>query len=179
MGGKKVPEKMKSIANGISLAAIILPLIEPTVNLIHNQIDRIAEEKRQLVEVPELYSKSFPLTVEQASKLLTEFGFKYEMVQLPLIAANAKYRDCFDSQVIGTYPKAKQKVKPGSNILIKYITQEVIDESKKIFESEVQQRTEQKNKAKQKARGVINATKNGVQKIPNIFMKSSKEDINE
>ncbi len=179
MGEKKVPKRFKNITTGISLAATIFPLIEPTINLIHGQINKIAEEKRQLVDVPELYSKGFPLTVDQASKLLNELGFKYEIIQLPLIAANTKYRNCFDHQVVETHPKAKQKVKPGSNILIKYITQEVIDESKRMFESESQQKEEQKTKAKQTINGVIKATKNGVQKIPNIFIKKSKEDTDE
>ena len=170
---------MKGIAAGISLAATVLPLVEPAINIAQDQINKIAEERNQLVEVPELYSKGFPLTIEQATKLLDGLGFKFELIKLSISDAKSKYKDCFDLQVIETHPKAKQKVKPGSNILIKYITQEVIDESQKIFEEAVKQKIANKEKTKQTVTNAIDVAKKGVQKIPSVFTKRNKEDADE
>lgn len=192
MSDKKPPKNVGGIAAGITMAASVIPLVKPAIDMAREQIDKVAENRKRLVAVPELYSKGFPLTTEQAMKLLGELGFKFELVKLSLKEVNVKYRDCFDSQVIETHPKAKQKVEPGSSVLIKYITQEVIDESQRLFDEvekrkvqlsleKATKRSERKEKTKQVMADVIGTAKRGVENIPSILHKKkySEEEQDE
>ena len=105
--------------------------------------------------------------------------------------ANIQYRHCFDSQVIKSHPKSKTKVERGTAVLVKYIPQEVIDESRRMFDisekhKEEQhleksiKRTERKENAKRVVNGIISTVQESAKKIPSAFHKSTeKEDHNE
>ena len=162
-----------------SVSNTVVPLAKPAIDLACEQINASAEQHRQLIEVPELYSKGFPLSVEQAIKQLEERGLTYELIPLSLNDASEKYWNCISSQVIETLPAAKQKVKPGSRILVKYITQDVIDKSKEMYDHAENQKLLQKEKAKQAVSDAFGAAKKGVQKIPSIFAKKDKKDQEE
>lgn len=162
-----------------SLANTVVPLAKPIIDTANKQINESAEAHRQLIPVPELYSKGFPLTVEQSIKLLEEKGFTYELISLTLNDACEKYRNCFDLQVIETLPSAKQKAKPGSRILVKYITQEVIDKSIKIFEENEERRAKRKEETSKAMTSTVDAAKRGFRKISSVFGKKEKEDVDE
>lgn len=180
-----------NIAAGVAMAASIVPLVKPAIDAVRDYADKTIEERKKLVSVPELYSKEYPLSVEQAVEILESCGLKATLVKMSTADANIQYRHCFDSQVIKSLPKSKTKVERGTAVLIKYITQEVIDESQQMFDiSEKRKeeqhfeksvkRTERKEKTKQVASGIIGTVQESTKKIPSAFHKSTKkEDCNE
>ncbi len=181
---KNSNKNVSGIAAGISMVASVLPLVKPAIVAVRDYADKSIEERKKLIAVPELYSKEYPLTIEQAVAILESCGLKATRVKSAISDADIKYRACFDTQVIKSHPKAKQKVERGTSVLVKYVTQEVIDESQRLYElsekykaemqeSKLIKQTERKEKTKQVLTDVVDTTKRGVQNIP-IFKK--KED---
>lgn len=193
MGNKdKTSKNTGGVAAGIAMAASVLPLVKPAVDTIRDYVDKTIEERKKLVSVPILYSKEYPLTVEQAVEMLNSYGLKSILVKMTIAEADARYRTCFDSQVIKTQPRAKQKVERGASILVKYITQEIIDESQRLFDEAEKQKAEllfekrikhsdRKEKTKRVVTGITGMVKQGVEKIPSILYKkkSIKEEQDE
>lgn len=180
-----------NIATGIAMAASVLPLVKPAIETVKEYSDKIIEDRKKLVSVPELYSKEYPLSIEQAAEILESCGLKMTTIKTSISDADIKFRNCFDLQVLKTKPKAKQKVERGSRVLVKYITQEVIDESQRMFELSEKHKRElsleksirqakQKEKTKRVIAGAVDAAKQGVKKIPTVFRENSeKENHNE
>jgi len=180
-----------NIAAGVAMAASIVPLVKPAIDAVRDYADKTIEERKKLVAVPELYSKEYPLSVEQAVEILESCGLKATLVKMSTADANIQYRHCFDSQVIKSHPKSKTKVERGTAVLVKYIPQEVIDESRRMFDisekhKEEQhleksiKRTERKENAKRVVNGIISTVQESAKKIPSAFHKSTeKEDHNE
>lgn len=180
-----------NIAAGVAMAASIMPLVKPAIDAVRDYADKTIEERKKLVAVPELYSKEYKLSVEQAVEILESCGLKATLVKMSTTDANIQYRHCFDSQVIKSLPKSKTKVERGTAVLVKYITQEVIDESQQMFaisekhkeerqlEKSIKQ-AERKEKTKQVISGIIGTVQKSPQKISSAFYKSTKkEDCNE
>lgn len=188
MSEKKSSNKnVGGIAAGITMAASVLPLVKPAIDAVRDYADKSIEERKKLIAVPELYSKEYPLTIEQAVAILESCGLKATLVKAGISDADIKYRTCFDTQVIKSHPKAKQKVERGTSILVKYVTQEVIDESQRLYElsekhkAEVQEakltkQAERKEKTKQVMTDAVDTAKRGIQKIP-VFKKKEKEEV--
>ena len=59
-----------NIAAGVAMAASIVPLVKPAIDAVRDYADKTIEERKKLVAVPELYSKEYPLSVEQAVEIL-------------------------------------------------------------------------------------------------------------
>lgn len=188
MSEKKLPKTPAgNIAAGIALVTSVAPLVKPAIDAVRTYADKVIDDRKSLVSVPELYSKEYPLTVEQAVELLENCGLKATLVKMAITDAAAQYSGCFPSQVIKTRPRSKQKVERGSSVLVKYITQEVIDESKRMHEiSEKHKielvyaqnihRIEKKEKTKRAVIGTLNAAKQGLNKIPKAFRKQENSD---
>ena len=187
----KVAKGAGGIATGITMVASVLPLLKPAIDTVRNYADKSIEERKKLVTVPELYSKEYPLTIEQAIDMLNSYDLKATLVKATITDANIKYRTCFDSQVIKTQPKARQKVERGTSILVKYITQDVIDESQRLFENAEKQKADllvekntkrsvRKEKTKQVVSGITDTVKQKVAKLPSIIHnKNSVKDEEE
>lgn len=187
---KNSNKNVSGIAAGITMAASVLPLVKPAIDAVRDYADKTIEERKKLVAVPELYSKEYPLTKEQAVEILDSCGLKATLVKAAISDANVQYRNCFDMQVIKSHPKAKQKVERGSSVLVKYITQEVIDESQKMYELAEKQKTEmqiakvtkqeeRKEKTKQMMTDVMSNARKGIEKIPVFKKKDTPDDVSE
>lgn len=187
---KNSNKNVSGIAAGITMAASVLPLVKPAIDAVRDYADKTIEERKKLVAVPELYSKEYPLTKEQAVEILDSCGLKATLVKAAISDANVQYRNCFDMQVIKSHPKAKQKVERGSSVLVKYITQEVIDESQKMYELAEKQKTEmqiakvtkqeeRKEKTKQMMTDVMSNARKGIEKIPVFKKKDAPDDVSE
>lgn len=178
----------KAIEKGVEKSVEALgKQVSKTVNAVQDHMSKVAEEQRRLITVPDLCVKGYPLTIEQATEQLNGCDLNATLVVASIKDANPKYRTCFPSQVIGSHPKANQKVEPGSYIKVKYITQEVIDESQRLFEKAEKEKekkqydraeklSEQKEKAKQAATGAIDTAKKMMDKIPPIPRKKKRID---
>lgn len=187
---KNSNKNVSGIAAGITMAASVLPLVKPAIDAVRDYADKTIEERKKLVAVPELYSKEYPLTKEQAVEILDSCGLKATLVKAAMSDANVQYRNCFDMQVIKSHPKAKQKVERGSSVLVKYITQEVIDESQKMYElaekqkaemqiAKVTKQEERKEKTKQMMTDVMSNARKGIEKIPVFKKKDTPDDVSE
>lgn len=190
-GEKKTPKTTSNIATGIAMAASIVPLVKPAIDAVRDYADKTIEERKKLVVVPKLYSSEYRTTSQQAVEILTSLGLKVVLSPTLIADANEKYKNCIDNQVIKSEPKAKQKVEPGTTVRVLYITQEVIDESQRMFcESEKRKaellhektirRYERKEKTKRVVSDVTDTIKRGVGKIPSVLnKKNNKEEHNE
>lgn len=108
-------------------------------------IDRIPKKEElgpseELIFMPELCSKKFPLKLDEAKELLESRGLKALSIEVRLRDACVKYKDCFELQVVGSDRKPNSKLKPGDTVIVQYVTQEVINESRRIFEEAEQQK---------------------------------------
>lgn len=160
--------------------------INKTAQTASSILKLIYDEKKNntSVSIPKLYSREYQLTIEQAFEILSNYGLKAVAVKTQLKEADIKFKNYFDNQVISTDPKAGQKVKPGDTILVKYITQEVINESQRLFEkseaekeqaefNKLSKKIEQKEKRTQLLSEIINTTKTSIKKLPTTVKKKN------
>ena len=167
-----------NIGGTLGLVAGIVGAVTP---LAVELIDRIPKKEElgpseELIFMPELCSKKFPLKLDEAKELLESRGLKALPIEIRLRDASSKYKDCFDFQVVGSDQKPNSKVKPGDTVIVQYVTQKVIDESRRIFEEAEQEkaalkqeravkRAEQIERAKIVAGGTAAKARAGVEKM--------------
>ena len=131
-----------SRGNGIRLATITMEAVAALVPMAHELMERlpiskpVQKSQRELVDIPPLYSKNESIELNRAVELLIAYGLKPEPVELYIPDARIEYRGHFNLQVVDANFMHRQKVELGSPIIIRYITQEVIDESQKLFDEE-------------------------------------------
>lgn len=175
-------DSKKQKGNISGTIGMLIGLIGAAAPIITTALEKMPakSEPRQtaesLVIIPDLYTKGFPLTLEQASEKLSSEGFKVISSKMTLKDAKPKYRECIDMQVVDSRPRSRAKAKPGTTVIVRYITQDVIDESQKTFYEEERRKLEKKaqrtagrqkqlEQTKQFAAGVINKTKNSAKKM--------------
>lgn len=175
--------KIVTAVSGV-VAALAVPVIEKVTENMNGHKDSSSVEPDNTIKVPELGSKDFSIDVEQALTILSDSSLKGVKSKLQIKDARVKYRDCYDGQVLYSNPKQGTPVKSGSTVYVKYITAEVINESKRIFEEQERQRAEAKEKRtirnqeirdgiKANAVGLADGAKNGVKRI---FIKQKGND---
>lgn len=132
----KAKKPIGNVGGKLGVVAGIMSAVTPiAVEL----IDRLPEKKEQapaeeLIFMPELCSKKFPLTLSEAKELLESRGLKALSIEVRMRDACAKYKDCFEFQVVGSDRKANVKLKAGDTVIVQYVTREVIEESQRIFD---------------------------------------------
>lgn len=167
-----------NIGGTLGLVAGIVGAVTP---LAVELIDRIPKKEElgpseELIFMPELCSKKFPLKLDEAKELLESRGLKALSIEVCLRDACVKYKDCFELQVVGSDRKPNSKLKPGDTVIVQYVTQEVINESRRIFEEAEQQkaalkqeravkRAEQMERAKAVAGDTAAKARAGVEKM--------------
>lgn len=167
-----------NIGGTLGLVAGIVGAVTP---LAVELIDRIPKKEElgpseELIFMPELCSKKFPLKLDEAKELLESRGLKALSIEVRLRDACPKYKDCFELQVVGSDRKPNSKLKPGDTVIVQYVTQEVINESRRIFEEAEQQkaalkqeravkRAEQMERAKAVAGDTAAKARAGVKKM--------------
>lgn len=167
-----------NIGGTLGLVAGIVGAVTP---LVVELIDRIPKKEElspseELIFMPELCSKKFPLKLDEAKELLESRGLKALPIEVRLRDACVKYKDCFELQVVGSDRKPNSKLKPGDTVIVQYVTQEVIDESRRIFEEAEKQkaalkqeravkRAEQMERAKAVAGDTAAKARAGVEKM--------------
>ena len=174
----KPKEPNGNIGGTLGLVAGIVGAVTP---LAVELIDRIPKKEElgpseELIFMPELCSKKFPLKLDEAKELLESRGLKALSIEVRLRDACVKYKDCFELQVVGSDRKPNSKLKPGDTVIVQYVTQEVINESRRIFEEAEQQkaalkqeravkRAEQMERAKAVAGDTAAKARAGVEKM--------------
>ena len=143
----------------ISIATAAIGVIPAIIDKVEPLVVKKESDGTGSVTIPSLYDAGFPLTLEQASELLTNYGFKVLPSQIPMSQAASKYRACFDHQVIDSKPKQGQKAEAGSTVFVKYITKDVVEASQLIFEEEEKHKEEVKQAKAEKRAARVEQTK--------------------
>lgn len=128
----------ESIAPTVLSALTMAPAI---ITAIEKLIDKLPDIPSKVV-VPQLYDLGFPLRLDQAVTMLTNAGLTAMPSELDIKEADPQYRNCVNSEVVGSNMRPKQKVNVGSTVIVRYVTQEVINESKRLFEESEKQKAE-------------------------------------
>lgn len=129
--------------------------ILPSVKLID---ELIIQRKENKVRVPNLNKKGFPITVDDAEKRLKKSGLEICKIPLTIQNAESKYRNCRVDEVISSSEKQGTLVDVGYTIDVRYIPEEVIRESQRMFEESELKKQDKKDRAK-------NTLKRGADKI--------------
>lgn len=172
MDKKANDEVVKVISAVGGLIVAVTPIVEKIINKGANG----SPEENNNVIIPLLYQKGFPINLEQGKTLLIEQGLKVSTSKLRINKADPRYKDFEDTQIIGSSPKQGTKVKSGTTVCLRYITQDVIDASQKIFddnvkwkleikEQKINKRIERNEKIKEHAVRPLNIVKKNVRKI--------------
>lgn len=179
----KKTQKLKKAASGLAqvgkMASDVVGIAE-SVNSLSTLatpvVEHVIENRKSLITIPELYSEDFSLSLEQAKELLNHYGLTTMDVELSIKDAKSEYRNCFVSQVVDSRPAQKQNVKPGTMVVLRYVTSEVIEESQRLFEEyqnikkemenkKALKRLEQKEKTKKMLLETVSKAKSDVNKI--------------
>lgn len=182
----KVAANVKGFGSVAAVIGVVSPLVEPVVDIAKDKI----KERRELLTVPSLCSKGFPIPKEQAVEVLSQIGFVPVPSELPIYEAKPKYRNCDCFQVIKTDPPKGKKLAKGQSVVVSYITQKVIDESKRLFEEEQarkadekaereKKRADQQELNKKRVNEIKGKLKSGAEKLAPKHNKKSKENDNE
>lgn len=131
-----------NIGGKLGLVAGIVSAVTPVAIEFIDRIPRKdeTEPSEELISMPELCSKKFPLKLDEAKELIEGHGLKALPIEVRIRDAHVRYKDCFDLQVVACNKKANSKLKPGEVVIIQYVTREVIDESLRIFEEAERQK---------------------------------------
>lgn len=158
----KTPKVGGNNSNGavgviLGLAALIGPHISDIIDYLLPRLPKPGPKPKQpedpnYVDMPNVLNKKFTLTLSKVTELLENYDLKVLPVEVSLNKAGAKYKDCSEFQVVACDKKAKTKLKPGDTVIVQYVTQEVIDASRLIFE-----KTEQRKAALKQERAVKRA----------------------
>ena len=160
-------------------AVALAPMADKITDEVKNRLPQKID-KKEFVSIPALCDKSFPLKLEQAVEILTDVGLKAIPSEVLISEAGIRYKNCFDTQVVDSKPKSKQKVAAGTPVLLRYVTQEVISESQRIFSEaeahkaevkreKVTKRDEQRERVKEFTTGVADRAKAGITSIGKII----------
>lgn len=137
----------KNYAGVLGAIGAVAGLVQAASPMVEKAMDKSKDKSDKTdikVIIPDLYRKDFPIDLDQAKILLSDSGLKYSESKMVVKDADKKYKDCFNFQVIASSPKQGTSVNQGTTVYLKYITQEVIDASIKIFEDEEKAKAELK-----------------------------------
>ncbi|MDU7244183.1 MAG: hypothetical protein E7K64_04475 [Clostridia bacterium] len=110
--------------------------------------DLINQRKENKVRVPNLNKKGFPISVDDAEKRLKKSGLEICKIPLTIQQAESKYRNCRVNEVISSSEKQGTLVDVGYTIDVRYIPEEVIRESQRIFEASELKKQDRKDHVK-------------------------------
>lgn len=105
---------------------------------------------------------------------------------IKLSEADPKFKDCFEFQVVDMYPK--NRIDPGETLHLYYVTSDVIERSKQLFDEQEKQkekirsekqekRLERKERINKKVSNVVDTTQREIKKVSDAFSRKKEEDI--
>lgn len=176
--------------NGNNLSGVVVTVVTAAVGgavtLAEYAVDKFHEHKeaqKELVTVPPVGNKDFPVTLDQAIEMLDSCGLKAIPSEIKITESNPKYRHCVSFQVVKSNPSQNSRVTPGRPVVLRYVTEEVIAESKRLFiESEKQKADLKMQKALKRAeqkQSIIAAKEKARNKLLTLAQKSKPEESGE
>lgn len=179
---KKNDDNIKKMMGILRLAITLTDTIKPLVLDVVN--NNHSDKKEEMAKVPNIHHKDFPLDVDQAITMLESCGLRYSKSPLTIKNANPRYKDCLASQVILSNPKQGTVVPVGSMVTLKYVPEEVILESQRLFDEIQKNKIEAKEDTKKNISLAVKKVKQGVIKtkdgVEKVFKRNNKvESIEE
>ena len=206
----EAPSETIKAVTGLMETVGVKDLVQLGVSMTHKGVDagaravaKKSEERSSMVEVAEVYSSDYRLKLDDAKRWLEEDGLRAEAV---VVKPDVAYKDCSEFEVVATNYELGKKVKPGTRIILRYVTSDVIAASQELFnkseyeKAEIEQiraktqiekaekKAEQSAKTKQKLDetltnvqhglgGVVSSAQKGMKGLlSNIPKKSPKQD---
>ena len=116
---------------GMMSGGVFVEVVKPLMNdvVVPTVITKL--EPKDLVEVPTICSKEIRQSLADVTKTLEERGLKITPIA---VVKDPKYKDCFDGEVVGSNQKSNQKIPRGSYVEVYYVTSDIIEASKLLFE---------------------------------------------
>lgn len=108
---------------GLKMAVSHLPEVKQVADETRQQVKAYLDET---VKVPDLVRKGFPLTVEEAERLLTNVGLAILSVPLKPAEAAVTYADYFAGQALAVNPESGKRVAKGTLVVVRYLPKEVL-----------------------------------------------------
>lgn len=156
----------------IAVASAVIGLAKPVIDMIDEKRKERAEERKDWVTIPELCSKSAPMKLDCAIDILEKLNLKAASNSVNLNSADVKYKNCFDLQVVEINQKQKSKVPPGTLVVLTYVTSEIIEESKRLFDESESRKS---NAALEKSKKRLEQKEKHKKLIANTLEKISKK----
>lgn len=180
----KILNGMAKIADHSKSIEIVIGLLSAAITL----VVKLDDKREKKLDISICGETEHPKTVDEVKECLEQVDVKAVYIPMKVSEADPRYRDCIESQVVDINPS--NKIARGDTLQVYYVTNEVIDKSRQLFEENEQQQMmaalkkqekqfERKDKTKRAVSEIITSVKEGVMKIPSMFHKSNeKEDCN-
>ena len=148
MAGKKENGgTLEAIAAVVGVVAAIANVAPNVADVVKDVANKKQEIRSAWTYMPDLIGSD----LLEAQKTLDKCGLIHS---LRPVTVSVKYKDKVANSVIKTSHKAKSKVAPNTPITLDYITQEVVDESKRLA-ADAEEKRLQKKKDRQEKRAEI------------------------
>lgn len=125
-----------TFVTGLGVAATAAKYAEPAIEKLIEQALIVIDKYNARITIPSLTVRDAPLNYQQASEALRRCYMNPMPVAMTIENANPMYHNFFNGQFVRTEPAEGNKVDPNSNVYVVYITQEVIDESKRLYQEQ-------------------------------------------
>jgi hypothetical protein len=150
-----VAETITAVASPVStIAEATAPLVKIGADALSGKI----EENKKLIEIPQVVFSEGYIKLDEAKREMEAAGLDFRELAA---RENAAYKDCSDFDIVGTNYKDRQKVPPGTRVVLYYVTAEVIEKSKRLFEGAERLNAEKKERGQQMLNDALENTKRG------------------
>ncbi|MFM9412810.1 PASTA domain-containing protein [Peptococcus simiae] len=126
---------------GLKMAVSHLPEVKQVADETRKHVKTHLDET---VKVPDLVRKGFPLTLEEAERLLTNVGLEILPVPLKPVEAAVAYADDFAGQVVAVNPKPGKRVAKGTLVVVRYLPEEVLLASQDLAAAKARDKADRK-----------------------------------
>lgn len=155
----------------VAVAGLITTLATPVIDVLKEKFTPNGTSNGELVEIPILTQPDSHIRIDQASTILSGLGLIVTQSELGIGDALPKYRNYRDNQIVDILP-GKKKMPVGSSVVVRYVTQAVIDASKELYVSEQRKQAEIKKRKEEERTKAIGNTK---EKIKNLLPHKKKD----
>jgi hypothetical protein len=139
----KIAKGVKTVVKVTGTVGEISTVIAPLAAMGEKILTDKIEESKHLIEIPRIISSDGYVKLEEAKRYIESAGLKAGEA---IAKENAALKDCSAFDVVGRSDKQKKRVPPGTRIILYYVTQEVIEKSKRLFIEAEKQKAEEKRK---------------------------------
>lgn len=170
----KFDKALKQV-NKVALAAPAINIVGELVASSATIIIHTINTMEQKINISDIYAKDgHPTSLSEAKEYLEKIKVASMGIPLKYSEADPKYRNCIDNQVVDVQPRGR--VAENDTLRLFYVTQDIIDRSKELFEEEQKRlknqakekemkRLEQKERTKAAATEVAGTIKRGAGKL--------------